>query len=443
MFTTDPPLRRRPAWPALLPLLALLSCSWPLDNPVDPHRCAQGCPPGQRCHDGQCVAGDGGVPVKPCTQTSQCDDKLVCTKDSCVNELCVNTPSSNECAISGTCMVAGARKHAESCAACVPSTAPRAWTIKARCMETVAGGGSTKECPPAARKEGAALSARFINLNDVAVASDGTVYAVELKSKKLRIIKNGKVGAVAQSFTSPSCVTVDRGNGDQVYVGDNRSIYRVDKSGKTTLFAGGGTCSGKKCLALDTRFGHLVDLEVGRKTGALYVLTRDGDNTRVSKITGGDVLIVAQDPSKFHRKYDGKEALLYSLAVDPAEQKIYVSDYNHHKIWRIDTAKGGITLFAGTGKSGSMDGPAATATITAPRDLAVDSKGRLYIAGYSDVRFVQSKGSNWFVSTYVSSDTLSATVPGKVWMVYGLDVDAKDRLYLADRGYCRIRVIYP
>ena len=72
------------------------------------------------------------------------------------------------------------------------------------------------------------------------------------------------------------------------------------------------------------------------------------------------------------------------IAIDE-KGVIYIADTGNHVIRRV-SLDGIITTIAGTGDPGFSgdEGPATQALLNIPRDVAVDSKGNIYIADYSN-----------------------------------------------------------
>ncbi len=109
-----------------------------------------------------------------------------------------------------------------------------------------------------------------------------------------------------------------------------------------------------------------------------------------------------------------------------------------------------ITTIAGTGAYGySGDGgPAAAATFTHPRFVAVDRHGDLFVAdeSYGVVRKIDTTGN---ITTYAGS--IWAVSPGdggqatdaQMSVPWGMCVDRYGNLYIADENFCCIRKVDP
>ncbi|NEE19980.1 hypothetical protein G3M58_77665, partial [Streptomyces sp. SID7499] len=124
-------------------------------------------------------------------------------------------------------------------------------------------------------------------------------------------------------------------------------------------------------------------------TGSLYF--SDYNNHRVRKIsTDGKISTVAGAGAGY--RGDGGPAVSALLncprevAVDAAGS-VYVTDAANHRV-RVITPDGKIDTVAGTGTAGfSGDGgPAVKAQLNYPLGVAVDSSGVLYISDHSNNR---------------------------------------------------------
>ena len=145
--------------------------------------------------------------------------------------------------------------------------------------------------------------------------------------------------------------------------------------------------------------------------------------------------------------YGGREQELpQGVAVD-GNGNVYIADTGNNKVRKVDTT-GTITTFAGTGMSGSMgDGGSATsARLSAPRDVAVDGSGNVYIAdtGNNKVRKVDTGG---VITTFAGGGaTTACTASGSPTAVSmsgprGIAVDSAGAVYVADTGRNCIRKI--
>jgi sugar lactone lactonase YvrE len=69
------------------------------------------------------------------------------------------------------------------------------------------------------------------------------------------------------------------------------------------------------------------------------------------------------------------------IAYDQGRGTMYVSDGANHSVRVLEPgADGTVQTLAGTGESGSSDGAAATSTFSNPQGIALDTRGRLWIA---------------------------------------------------------------
>ena len=76
-----------------------------------------------------------------------------------------------------------------------------------------------------------------------------------------------------------------------------------------------------------------------------------------------------------------------ALAID-RQNRLFVADSANHAIRRIDLSDGTISTVAGIGASdfGGDGGPATEASLNAPRGIALDASGNLFIADASNHR---------------------------------------------------------
>jgi sugar lactone lactonase YvrE len=248
--------------------------------------------------------------------------------------------------------------------------------------------------------------------------------------------------ATSATLLAPQAVAAD-GNGN-VYIADtgNEVIRKVDSNGTITTFVstlinnGAATSARSLALAVDGN-------------GNLY--TSDGFFA-VWKITpDGTMSVVAG--SLFSVGYNGDgipatQAWLFipiGVAVDRAGN-LYISDWLNDRIRKVD-ANGIISTVAGNGVFGfSGDGgPATSAALFEPTDVAVDSRGNIYIADWINfrIRVVDASGTiNTFAGSggfgYNGNDVRASKVN-----VFPNGIAVRDNiLYFSDDGTYRIRKVH-
>lgn len=222
------------------------------------------------------------------------------------------------------------------------------------------------------------------------------------------------------TFNSPEGVVANRA-GTVVYVADelNHRIRRVVNgtlintcvgTGPTGTTVGGyGGDGGAAGLAqLNAPFGIALD-----STGNLYIA--DNQNYRIRVVNTAGIINTICGTGVAGYTGDGGPATMakigYSqgITVDPFGN-IYYSDLGYNVVRKINTA-GIITTVAGNGVADSTGdgGPATLASLSAPRGLAADRAGNLYIAdvGNNRIRKVSPSGS---ISTFLRNSAWDVKV---------------------------------
>jgi sugar lactone lactonase YvrE len=130
------------------------------------------------------------------------------------------------------------------------------------------------------------------------------------------------------------------------------------------------------------------------------------------------------------------------VATDAAGN-IYVADTANNKIRKV-SPEGVVGTFAGSGAEGSADGPGLLATFTAPRGLAVDASGNVYVAdtGANKLRKITPEG---VVSTLAGSGAAGSADGAGAAATFsapcGLAIWTDGTVYVCDRDNHKIRAV--
>lgn len=257
------------------------------------------------------------------------------------------------------------------------------------------------------------------------------------------------VQATAVSLAAPAQIAYDAAG--NLYIADlnDNVIRKVDLAGIITTVAGtgeqgffgdGGPATSAQ---LDSPAGVAVDA-----SGNVYIA--DTHNQRIRKVSGGTITTVAGTGTAGFSGDNGVAASAMlsnptALAVD-SSGNLYIADTDNHRIRKITGTT--ITTVAGNGEQGfSGDGGAATsAAIDSPNGVAVDATGTVYIGDTHNqrVRVVNAAGT---ISTLAGNGSKTyggdngPATSASLARPRGLSVDAQGNIYVADSDNNRIRII--
>jgi hypothetical protein len=183
--------------------------------------------------------------------------------------------------------------------------------------------------------------------------------------------------------------------------------------------------------------------------GNLYIA--DSANNRIREVSDGVIATVAGTGTPGFSGDNGPaiSARLYApsgIAVDSAGN-LYIADTYNGSIRKI--SNGVITTVAGTGTPGfgGDSGPATSAQLASPAGVAVDSAGNLYIADTGNQRV--RRVSNAVIATVAGNGTLGFSgdngpaTSAQLANPYDLAVDSAGKVYIADFDNDSVRVLTP
>jgi sugar lactone lactonase YvrE len=299
------------------------------------------------------------------------------------------------------------------------------------------------------------------------VSASGNLFIAEARSSVIRKVNtsgiintvagNGARGysgdngiATSAQLIWPNGIAVDIfGN---FYIADSftNRIRKVNTSGIITTVAGNGTSgySGDEGPASGAQLNGPGGVAIDA-SGNLYIA--DAGNERVRKVSRSGIITTAAGNGV--RGYSGDNgpatsAQLFNprnLAVDTSGN-IYIAD-NNNVIRKVNTS-GIITTVAGTGAPGYSgdNGPASSAHLNGPEGMTVDASGNIYIADNFNNR-IRKVNTGGIITTVAGNGTSGysgdkgpasgAQLNGPV----GVAIDASGNLYIADGGNDRIRKV--
>ena len=295
---------------------------------------------------------------------------------------------------------------------------------------------------------GPATSAQLSSPEGVAVDTLGNMYIADYGNDAVVKVSSGILTTVyIKQGARPVAVTVD-GAGNVFFVANGFfAVGELPVGGSVVQVAGNGASgySGDGGPAANAALDGPLDVAVD-STGNLYIA--DYNNAVVRKVTAGIITTAAGGP--FGYVGDTGAAISGLLlnptsTVTGPGGAVYIADSFHNLVRKV--VNGVITTVAGTGSPGYTgdNGAATSATLNSPWGLAMDAAGNLYIAdaGNSAIRKVSGgvittiAGTGTAGFTGDSGAATSATLKGPG----GIALDAAGNLYIADFGNNRVRMV--
>jgi uncharacterized protein (TIGR03437 family) len=236
--------------------------------------------------------------------------------------------------------------------------------------------------------------------------------------------------ALSAALGQPEGIAAE--NSGNIYVADaaQNRVRKIAPDGTIQTFAGTGTAgfAGDGGAATAAELNQPYGLALDR-AGNLYIA--DLGNARVRKVSADGTIQTVAGGGALSAVNLGQGGPATSaqlneprnVALDAAGN-LYISDFGANQVYSV-AANGTLTLVAGTGVAGfSGDGTSALlAQLSAPAGLAVDATGSIYIADSGNNR-VRKVYSGVIITVF---NTTSPT---------GLALDPTGTLYIAASSYC-------
>lgn len=280
--------------------------------------------------------------------------------------------------------------------------------------------------------------------------ASGNLYIADSGSGQIFRVSTG--GAVTVSPLNARDVAADPNTGN-IYAADGSSVRKVTPAGIVTVAAGIGTFGYSGDGGDPTRARLNRPSGVARDTtGNLYIA--DTANHRIRKVLLNGMIVTLAGAGQAGDSGDGglaAAALLNapaSVAVDKSGN-VYIADTGNHRIRQVSPL-GTISTIAGTGKAGySGDlGPAAAAQLNAPAYVIADDSGNIYVSDTANHR-VRRIAPDGGIATIAGNGFQGFAGDGSSALYAfldaprGLALDRSGNLYIADPGSSRVRRVSP
>jgi sugar lactone lactonase YvrE len=262
---------------------------------------------------------------------------------------------------------------------------------------------------------GAATAAILAAPADAAVDSSGDIFIADTNDNRVREV-NRATGAI----------TTVAGNGGAGYGGDN---------GQATA----AMLDAPDAVALDS-------------AGNLYIADSGNNRVREVNLSSGLITTVAGNGTAGFSGDGGAATAAEisspdALAVDGSGH-LFIADANNYRIREVNLSSGAITTVAGGGSDGDGD-PATTAILNSPQDAVVDSAGNLYIADTNDNRVREVNRASGVITTIAGTGAAGYTGNGgpataaELSAPKALALDNAGDLFIVDSGNDRVRELNP
>jgi sugar lactone lactonase YvrE len=269
--------------------------------------------------------------------------------------------------------------------------------------------------------DGPARSAILYGPGQLSFDSAGNLYVVDWMNNRVR-----RIAATGSAVSASGIITTVAGNGIWGFGGD-----------------GGPATS----AAFRSPWGITVD-----GAGRLYIADTMNNRVRLVDTNGRISTILGNGKRRFlgdnGPAWAGALTWPNGIAADP-DGNLYIADQGNRLIRKVDATTGVITTFAGSGAIGSEgdNGPATEAAFYYPRGIASDSWGNIFIADTLNHRIRRVDASSKIVTTVAGNGDDTGSIDGvaatrsAVAAPRGLALDVYGNLFIAETGGNKIRKV--
>lgn len=302
--------------------------------------------------------------------------------------------------------------------------------------------------------DGPLASAQFDRPADLAITTDGSIYVADRYNRRIRRIYGNLVSTYAGNggsdyvdstgpkaeFPTPHCITADQNGNLYVLDANDPRVRKINTAALVSTYAGMATEGYVDGPVSNAKFRYSNGITTD-KNGNVFVA--DAANHCIRKISAaGQVSTLAGNGLAGYTDDLGTKAQFnapYGIAVDK-NGNVFVLDVLNYRIRKI-TPAGQVSTIAGTGTSGTADGNKATAQFGFMQGVAIDGQGNLYVSDEDRIRKVSPNGTVTTIAGGDSGFEDGEGIGAKFAAPKGLAIDAEGNIYIADEANHRIRKI--
>lgn len=347
----------------------------------------------------------------------------------------------------------------------IPNTSPLRYSVS-----TIAGG-------KVGYQDGLAQQARFNGISGFAFGANGSLYMADGANRRVRRLR--RACPLGQAYCNGKCVSLAT---DKSHCGRCGNVCLNN----TSCVRGLCLCSRGQACVVSLAGNGKSDYVDGPAFGASFsglsgIIVDHLSNVYVTDSAASSLRVIRPNSNKFPSQFpvetfsgigaggfrDGpsKQAAFHTphgMAID-AKGNIFVADSANSRVRVIrpipntDPQQYKVETFAGSKvsgfSSGYRDGPAEQARFFSVSDVAVDTKGNVYVADRRNHRIrvvrpvTNSSPTKYTVSTLAGDGTAGykdgPAAQAQFRTATRIAVDGKGNVYIADSGNHRIRMIRP